>query len=144
MPGQIEAQEVGQLTLASPSPTRGGLEPVGENMLVETGAVGPVPVVAAPLAMAWAGGAGASEASNVNVVQELVDMIETQRAYEISSKTISASDEMCNSCRTSCDAHDPRPDPPAAAGRLSHLCRGPHERGIQPVYDEAANSCRRR
>ena len=37
---------------------------------------------------------GALEASNVNVVQELVDMIETQRAYEISSRSISASDEM--------------------------------------------------
>ena len=37
---------------------------------------------------------GALEASNVNVVQELVDMIETQRAYEVNSKTISASDEM--------------------------------------------------
>jgi flagellar basal-body rod protein FlgG len=34
------------------------------------------------------------EASNVNVVQELVDMIETQRAYEVNSKMISATDEM--------------------------------------------------
>ena len=37
---------------------------------------------------------GFLEASNVNVVQELVDMIETQRAYEINSKMISAVDEM--------------------------------------------------
>ncbi|MEY4697393.1 MAG: flagellar basal-body rod protein FlgG, partial [Pseudomonadota bacterium] len=37
---------------------------------------------------------GALESSNVNVVQELVDMIETQRAYEVNSKSISASDEM--------------------------------------------------
>ena len=37
---------------------------------------------------------GSLEGSNVNVVQELVDMIETQRAYEVSSKSISASDEM--------------------------------------------------
>ena len=37
---------------------------------------------------------GALEASNVNVVEELVDMIETQRAYEVSSKSITAVDEM--------------------------------------------------
>jgi flagellar basal-body rod protein FlgG len=34
------------------------------------------------------------EGSNVNVVQQLVDMIETQRAYEVSSKSITAVDEM--------------------------------------------------
>ena len=37
---------------------------------------------------------GSLESSNVNVVQELVDMIETQRAYEVSSKTITSVDEM--------------------------------------------------
>ena len=37
---------------------------------------------------------GSLEGSNVNVVQELVDMIETQRAYEVASKSISSSDEM--------------------------------------------------
>ena len=37
---------------------------------------------------------GALESSNVNVVQELVDMIETQRAYEVSSKAIMSVDEM--------------------------------------------------
>jgi len=37
---------------------------------------------------------GALEASNVNVVEELVDMIETQRAYEVNSKMIQATDEM--------------------------------------------------
>ena len=37
---------------------------------------------------------GALEASNVNVVQELVEMIETQRAYEVSSKAITSVDEM--------------------------------------------------
>ena len=71
-----------------------GLDPVGENFLVETPASG-APVIGPPVA----DGAGrlvqgALEASNVNVVQELVDMIETQRAYEVNSKSISASDEM--------------------------------------------------
>jgi flagellar basal-body rod protein FlgG len=37
---------------------------------------------------------GALEASNVNVVTELVEMIETQRAYEVSSKSITSVDEM--------------------------------------------------
>jgi len=93
LPGQIEAQELGQLTLASfPNPR--GLTPVGENLLVETTASG-----AAAIAAPMTDGTGklvqgVLESSNVNVVQELVDMIETQRAYEIASKSISASDEM--------------------------------------------------
>ena len=93
IPDQVEAQEVGQITLAAFSNPR-GLEPIGENFLVETAASGPA-IVAAP----YENGMGklvqgALEASNVNVVQELVDMIETQRAYEVNSKSISASDEM--------------------------------------------------
>jgi flagellar basal-body rod protein FlgG len=93
LPGEIEAQEVGQITLASFANPR-GLAPVGENLLVETPASGAA-AVAAPMADGMGKlNQGALEASNVNVVQELVDMIETQRAYEISSKSISASDEM--------------------------------------------------
>ncbi|MEN9408514.1 MAG: flagellar basal-body rod protein FlgG [Pseudomonadota bacterium] len=93
VPGQVEAQEVGQITLASFANPR-GLEPIGENFVVESTASGPA-VVAAP----YEDGMGkliqgALESSNVNVVQELVDMIETQRAYEVNSKSISASDEM--------------------------------------------------
>ncbi len=92
-PDQVDAQEVGQITLATfPNPR--GLEPLGENMVLESPASG-APVVGAP----YADGMGklvqgALESSNVNVVQELVDMIETQRAYEVNSKSISASDEM--------------------------------------------------
>jgi flagellar basal-body rod protein FlgG len=93
LPGQVEAQELGQITLASFANPR-GLAPVGENLLVETPASGPA-AVAAPMGDGMGKLVqGALEASNVNVVQELVDMIETQRAYEISSKSISASDEM--------------------------------------------------
>jgi len=92
-PGQVEPAEIGQLTLANFANPR-GLQPVGETFLVETAASGP-PVVGEPLA----DGAGklvqgALEASNVNVVQELVAMIEAQRAYEVNSRSISASDEM--------------------------------------------------
>lgn len=93
IPGQAEFQELGQMTLARFQNPR-GLDPIGENFLVETAASG-APVVNTP----YAEGngklvQGALEASNVNVVQELIDMIEAQRAYEVNSKSISASDEM--------------------------------------------------
>jgi flagellar basal-body rod protein FlgG len=89
----VEAQELGQITLASFANPR-GLAPVGENLLVETPASGAA-VIGVPMENGMGKLVqGALEASNVNVVQELVDMIETQRAYEISSKSISASDEM--------------------------------------------------
>jgi flagellar basal-body rod protein FlgG len=92
-PGNDIAQEVGQLALANFSNPR-GLTPVGENFLVESAESG-VPQEGAPLD----GGFGKVlqgyvESSNVNVVQQLVDMIETQRAYEVSSKSITAVDEM--------------------------------------------------
>lgn len=93
LPGMVDAQEVGQLSLASFANPR-GLEPVGENLLVETVASG-APAVAVPLADGTGKLVqGALETSNVNVVQELVDMIEAQRAYEVNSRSISASDEM--------------------------------------------------
>ncbi|CUH68537.1 Distal rod protein [Thalassovita gelatinovora] len=92
-PGNVEAQEVGQLTLARFINPR-GLTPVGENFSVETQASGPA-VVAEPMSDGTGKLVqGSLEASNVNVVQELVDMIEAQRAYEVNSKSISATDEM--------------------------------------------------
>ena len=63
-------------------------------MLVETPASGPA-VIANPFENGFGSLVqGALESSNVNVVQQLVDMIETQRAYEVSSKSITAVDEM--------------------------------------------------
>jgi flagellar basal-body rod protein FlgG len=63
-------------------------------MLMQSPASGE-PIVAAPFAEGMGRTVqGALESSNVNVVQELVDMIETQRAYEVSSKTITSVDEM--------------------------------------------------
>ena len=71
-----------------------GLQSMGDNLLTETPASG-APQVGAPGAEGrGALRSGALEASNVNVVEELVDMIETQRAYEVNSKMISATDEM--------------------------------------------------
>lgn len=93
LPGDIAPQELGQITLAQFINPR-GLDPLGENFLGETAASG-APIISAPLEDG-AGDVvqGALETSNVNVVQELVEMIEAQRAYEINSRSISASDEM--------------------------------------------------
>ena len=93
VPGQVDAQEVGQLQLAD-FQNRNGLQPVGENFYVETPASGP-PVLENPFNAGFGKLVqGSLEASNVNVVQELVDMIETQRAYEVNSKAITSVDEM--------------------------------------------------
>ncbi len=91
--GNSTAQQLGQITIASFA-NPGGLQAAGDNFLLETGASGPV-----QLGVAGEGGRGnirqgMLEGSNVNVVEELVDMIECQRAYEINSKMISAVDEM--------------------------------------------------
>ena len=93
IPGQVEGEEVGQIQLADfANPT--GLQPIGQNLLVETPASGP-PIVENPFTNGFGKLVqGALESSNVNVVQELVDMIETQRAYEINSKAISGVDDM--------------------------------------------------
>jgi flagellar basal-body rod protein FlgG len=93
IPGQAEAQTLGQIQVAS-FPNGAGLQPMGDNYLSETAASGP-----ANLGIAGQDGRGnikqgELEASNVNVVEELVDMIETQRAYEVNSKMISAADDM--------------------------------------------------
>lgn len=88
-----EANQIGQITVASFA-NPGGLQARGDNFMVETGASG-----TAQIGIAGDGGRGKIrqgmlEGSNVNVVEELVDMIEAQRAYEINSKMISAVDEM--------------------------------------------------
>ena len=86
-------QQIGRIQIArfvNPA----GLQSLGQNLLRETPASG-APQVQNP-GQAGAGQLmqGALEASNVNVVEEMVNMIETQRAYEINSKAISAVDGM--------------------------------------------------
>ena len=72
----------------------GGLEPVGQNLFVETIASGS-PQISSPGSSGLGTLVqGAVESSNVNVVEELVNMIETQRAYEMNSKAISTTDQM--------------------------------------------------
>ncbi|OQW76626.1 MAG: flagellar basal-body rod protein FlgG [Proteobacteria bacterium ST_bin13] len=91
--GQTEPSEIGQVQIAT-FPNAAGLQAKGDNYLTESAASG-----AANLGVAGQEGRGnirqgMLEGSNVNVVEELVNMIETQRAYEVNSKMITASDEM--------------------------------------------------
>lgn len=71
-----------------------GLQPSGKNLYRETTASGPVEIGVPGLAGFGELAQGSLEASNVNVVEEMVNMIETQRAYEVNSKAISAADGM--------------------------------------------------
>ena len=92
-PGSPQPTQVGSLLLAT-FINPAGLESKGENLYGETAASG-APNNNAP----GSNGAGLLsqcyvETSNVNVVEELVNMIQTQRAYEINSKAITTSDQM--------------------------------------------------
>ena len=91
--GQTAPSQVGQITVANFA-NAAGLQPLGENFLTETAASGAPNVGVAGQDGRGSIRQGMLEGSNVNVVEELVDMIETQRAYEVNSKMISASDEM--------------------------------------------------
>ena len=86
-------QVLGQLQIArfvNPS----GLQSIGQNLMKETPASGTPQVLKPGQTGAGTLMQGTLEASNVNVVEEMVNMIETQRAYEINSKAISAVDGM--------------------------------------------------
>ena len=91
--GQAEPTQLGQIELAS-FMNSAGLQSIGGNLLTETAASGTPQVGAAGLDGRGNIRSGNLETSNVNVVEELVDMIETQRAYEVNSKMIKATDEM--------------------------------------------------
>lgn len=91
--GASTQQAVGQIQLANFA-NPGGLEPRGQNLFTETASSG-APQAGAPGANGLGTiQQGAVEGSNVNVVEELVAMIATQRAYELNSKAIQTSDQM--------------------------------------------------
>ncbi len=71
-----------------------GLQARGQNLLLETVSSGPPQASTPGLNGLGTLNQGAIETSNVNVVEELVNMIETQRAYEMNSKAIATTDEM--------------------------------------------------
>ena len=93
MSGQAASAEIGSLTLTdfiNPA----GLQAKGENLFLETTASGPAQNGTPGLNGLGSVVQGALEGSNVNVVEELVSMIETQRAYEMNAKAISTTDSM--------------------------------------------------
>lgn len=93
VPGSATAQQVGQLT-AVRFPNNGGLRAMGHNLFEETESSG------APVAGIFSENGfgrltqGFLESSNVSVVEQVVNMITAQRAYEASSKSIQTADDM--------------------------------------------------
>lgn len=112
VPANTQSMTIGEdgvvtvLTAGSTSPTQigsiqlsdfinpAGLQPIGDNLVKETAASGSATTGTPGLAGLGRTIQGSLESSNVNVVAELVNMIETQRAYEMNSKAISTSDQM--------------------------------------------------
>jgi len=93
IPGETDPQDLGQIQLAR-FVNPGGLKAMGKNLFLETPASG-APIVGNP----GEDGLGTTiqdslELANVQVVEEMVNMIVAQRAYEANSKTISTADEM--------------------------------------------------
>jgi flagellar basal-body rod protein FlgG len=91
--GQVAPQNLGQLELATFVNTN-GLEQIGSSLLKETTASG-----APTVGVAGAAGFGTMlqgylEGSNVNVVSEITNLIQAQRAYEMNSKSIETADQM--------------------------------------------------
>ena len=93
LPGQPDPSQVGQLQLAD-FVNPAGLQPMGENLFLESSASGSPQTGTPGVNGLGQLVQGAVETSNVNVVQELVSMIETQRAYEMNSKAVETSDQM--------------------------------------------------
>jgi flagellar basal-body rod protein FlgG len=92
-PGQSQATDIGQIELASfVNPT--GLMSLGGNLYQSSGASGDALDGTPGLDGLGSIGQGFLEVSNVSIVNELVDMIAAQRAYELNSRAIKASDEM--------------------------------------------------
>ncbi|OJF94282.1 flagellar basal-body rod protein FlgG [Pararhizobium antarcticum] len=88
-------QEIGQLTLAN-FVNEAGLEPQGDNLFKQTPASGD-PVIGTPADPGYAQiKQKYLEASNVDPVKEITDLISAQRAYEMNSKIIQAADEMAS------------------------------------------------
>ncbi len=91
--GQAAATQVGSIqTTDFVNPT--GLQPIGQNLFLESGASGSPQQGTPGLSGLGQLIQGSLESSNVNTVEELVNMIETQRAYEMNSKAISTADQM--------------------------------------------------
>lgn len=92
-PGSPTPSSVGNIQIANfINPT--GLQPIGENLFVESAASGAAQAGTPGLTGLGNLRQGALESSNVNIVEEMVGMIETQRAYEMNSRLIATADGM--------------------------------------------------
>jgi len=93
IPGASTPSQLGTIQLADfVNPT--GLQAIGNNLFVESAASGSPSTGTPGLDGLGSMIQGSLEGSNVNTVEELVNMIETQRAYEMNSKAISTADQM--------------------------------------------------
>ncbi len=93
LPNQAAPQELGNIQLAdfiNPA----GLQPMGENLFLETAASGAAQESTPGINGVGTVMQGMLETSNVNIAEELVNMIETQRSYEANSKVLAAADQM--------------------------------------------------
>ena len=93
LPGQAAPQQIGTVQLAdfiNPA----GLQPSGDNLYLETASSGAPQIGQPGLNGLGTLAQGSLESSNVNVVEQMVDMIETQRTYEMNSKAVSTTDQM--------------------------------------------------
>jgi len=93
LPGSSAVSQIGTIQLAD-FVNPAGLQPVGENLYLESNASGSPQTGNPSLNGLGTVVQGYVESSNVNVVEELVNMIETQRTYEMNSKAISTTDQM--------------------------------------------------
>lgn len=93
MPGETQPAELGQIQIATFA-NPGGLAAQGANLFKETSASGTAVLGAPGEGDAGTLRQGMLEVSNVNVVQEMIDLISGQRAYEINARVIKAADEM--------------------------------------------------
>lgn len=92
-PGSGETQEIGRLELAT-FPNPAGLEPLGRNLYRATSASGPVLTATPGNEGLGTVAQGMLEGSNVEIVNEMIDLIASQRAYELNHRVIQAADEM--------------------------------------------------
>ncbi len=93
LPGSATATQVGSLQLTN-FINPAGLQAIGQNLLLESGSSGAPQTGTPGLNGLGTLMQGAVESSNVNIAEELVNMIETQRAYEMNSKAIQSADQM--------------------------------------------------
>ena len=92
-PGNSSVTELGTIQIAD-FVNPAGLQPIGQNLFLETGSSGSPQTGTPGLDGIGTLSQGSLETSNVNTVEELVNMIETQRAYEMNSKAIATAEQM--------------------------------------------------